>query len=191
MLKQEFKLFCENWLRKAEGIDDTNISGAFDKFFTLFVVYNRLYVETTYRMVNNRQINLSNRNTFPDDKAAKDYVVQFLTCSYIESQIENDRSCLIALEFLKTILRKPLFNIKLNQISGMPQPDKDADLLRRLDSENVNTRITAVTDFIYSVRCNIFHAQKGYQEEQILVLEPVNVLLSKLITLLFAKLIQE
>ena len=48
MIKQEINDFCNNWLQKANNIDSSNLQGAFDKFFTLYVVYNRLYVETTY-----------------------------------------------------------------------------------------------------------------------------------------------
>lgn len=188
MLNQEITVFCENWLDKATKIDDSTMAGSFDKFFTLYVVYNRLYVETTYRMFNEGQINLQNRTTFPDDMAAKNYVVQFLGCKFINAQFNADQNCKNAIRSLIQILKQNQFNIKLNQISGMPQPNEDKRLLGRLESNQIDRKVKAIADFIYSVRCNVFHAQKSYVQRQTQILNPVNILLEKLINLLFSKL---
>ncbi len=69
MINQEIQSFCENWIAKANAYENDNLQHVFDKFFTLFVVYNRLYVEATFRMSNKGEINIRNRNSFPDPQA--------------------------------------------------------------------------------------------------------------------------
>ncbi len=188
MLNQEISKFCTEWLNKSHEIDDTKLSGLFDKFFTLYVVYNRLYVETTFRMANNGQINLNNRNTFPDDKAAKVYVIQYLTGNKINEEFQADQECVTAIESLKIIIQENKLNIKLHQITGIPDRGKDLELLEKLESNKIDTKIRGITEYIYSIRCNIFHAQKGYHNQQKIVLRPINILLEKLIKILFEKL---
>jgi hypothetical protein len=187
MLKQEIKEFCSNWLEKTNNLDDNTLSDVFDKFFTLYVVYNRLYVETTFRLSNKGQINLTNRTSFPDNKAATKYVSQFLGSNKIFIEFEKE-IFVNAISLIINILENHSFYIKLHQVNGMPQPDEDDKLLKKLKSKNVGKKIDGILDFIYSVRCNIFHAQKGYQIGQLEVLNPANVLLKKLIELLIEKL---
>ena len=38
--------------------------------------------------------------------------------------------------------------------------------------------VLSVLDFLYQVRCNLFHGQKGFSVEQVQVLQPANILLS-------------
>lgn len=191
MINQEIGNFCENWINKAKEYDNGNLQHVFDKFFTLFVVYNRLYVEATFRMSNKGEINIQNRNSFPDSQAAKHYVIQYLNSSAIDDEFNADESCIQAIERLKEIIRNHEFNIKLNMVTGIPERQKDLDLLTKLESNHTDRRIKAIADFLYSIRCNVFHAQKGYVQTQIEVLNPVNIILMKLIELLFEKLKNE
>lgn len=191
MINQEIRNFCENWIEKAEAHDNGSLQDAFDKFFTLFVVYNRLYVEATFRMSNNGEINIQNRNSFPDPQAAKNYVIQYLNSGNINDALNADNNCVIAIERLKDIIRNQEFNIKLNMVTGIPEIEKDLELLSKMESNHTDRKIKAIADFIYSIRCNVFHAQKGYAQNQINVLNPVNTVLMKFIELLFEKLKNE
>ena len=65
---------------------------------------------------------------------------------------------------------------------------KDLELLQHLESSNMNTRIGAIADFLYSIRCNTFHGQKGFEQDQIKLLAPVTILLEKMIVLIIEKL---
>ena len=188
MINQEIRNFCKNWIEKANTYDSDNLQDAFNKFFTLFVVYNRLYVEATFRMSNNGEINIQNRNSFPDPQAAKNYVFQYLNSSNINEALNADENCVNAMERLKDIIRNHEFNIKLNMVTGIPEREKDLELLSNMESNDTNKRIKAIADFIYSIRCNVFHAQKGYEQNQINVLDPDNTILIKLVDLLFVKL---
>ncbi|MDP2526593.1 hypothetical protein [Maribacter dokdonensis] len=191
MINQEIKNFCENWIEKTKAYSNDNLQDVFDKFFTLFVVYNRLYVEATFRMSNKGQINIQNRNSFPDPQAAKNYVIQYLNSNAIDDAFNADENCLHAIERLKDIIRNHEFNIKLNMVTGNPERDKDLELLSKMEANHTDRKIKAIADFIYSIRCNVFHAQKGYVQNQINVLNPVNTILIKLIELLFDKLKNE
>ena len=193
MMTQEITIFCTNWLEKAKAYDYSTLQGAFDKFFTLFVVYNRLYVEATFRMSNNNAITLtlSNRTSFPDDKAAKVYSLQYLTSTRLNEAFNNSNECLNAIETLKTIIRENKFNIKLDMVLGTPLRQKDLDLLKTLESTHTDNKMKAITDILYSIRCNTFHGQKGYENSQIELLQPVCILLEKIIELLFLKLTDE
>lgn len=185
-MKQEINEFCNNWLQKAENIKGDNLQDYFDKFFTLFVVYNRLYVEMTYRLSNSGNVKLG--NSFPDRKAAVDYSVQFLTSTRIDNAFKNDDNTVKAINDLKKIIVDKEFNIKLHLVTAEAQPKKDADLLKRMNSNQTNIRICAILDYIYSIRCNIFHAQKGYHNRQKKVLKPTIIILNKMIEILFIKL---
>jgi hypothetical protein len=190
-MNQEIRNFCNSWIAKANGYENDSLQHVFDKFFTLYVVYNRLYVEATFRMSNRQEINIRNRNSFPDSQAAKSYVIQYLTSNAINNAFNADESCLVALDRFKEIIRNHEFNIKLNMVTGIPEREKDLELLAKMDSTNTNGKINAVADFVYSIRCNVFHAQKGYVNNQMNVLNPVNTILSKLIEMLFDKLENE
>lgn len=189
-MEKESIEFCNKWLEKAQATDDTTFGGAFDKLFTLYVAYNRLYTEATYKLANRGDIKLENRDYFPDAQAARDYVVIFLKSGSLEEELLKDEHCKSAINTLKEILEFNEFNIKLNPVTAQANPEADRDLLGRLNSESKDTRTKAITDFIYSVRCNAFHGQKSYEKHQLRVLHPVNTILLKLCKLLLAKLLK-
>ena len=49
-LSLELRNFCESWREKSAAYSLDDLGGAFDRFFTSYVVFNRLYVETTHRL---------------------------------------------------------------------------------------------------------------------------------------------
>ena len=51
-LSSNFVQFIRGWTTKAESIrlHDHDLASYFDKFFTLFVIYNRLYTEATFTL---------------------------------------------------------------------------------------------------------------------------------------------
>lgn len=142
-------------------------------------------------MSNRGEINIRNRNSFPDTKAAKDYVIQYLTSSTINDAFNNDENCINAINRLREIIENQEFNVKLNMVTGVPEREKDLELLSRLESNHTHKKIKAIADFIYSIRCNVFHAQKRYGQNQIRILNPTSVLLRTMIDLLLDKLRNE
>ena len=79
VLSNEFQEFYRTWMTKAAEYGTEELRDCFDKFFTLFVVYNRLYAEVTFTLVRKRRIprierDINNpgtmRRIFPDRMAA-------------------------------------------------------------------------------------------------------------------------
>lgn len=74
---------------------------------------------------------------------------------------------------------------------GNRQPDRDQKLLKGLKSRGIKKRIHAILDLIYSVRCNMFHGNKRFDEVQMNLLIPVTLLQRKVIEILYRKLANE
>lgn len=187
MISQELNSFCERWFQKAQGYQRQSIQDCFDKFFTLFVVYNRLYAELTLSLARTGEIPSPSRS-FPDKKAATKYVHNYLGTNHIWSSFQNDDQCQQAVNTMLNLLENQVFVIKLDRLRGEPRPEEDKKLLEDLRSENWPRKVGALLDIIYSIRCNMFHGHKGFDRVQIDILMPVTILLDKLTTLLYERL---
>jgi len=187
-LTPEFNEFVANWLNKADQIALKELPTYFDKFFTLYVVYNRLYAEATFVLARSGQINIERRTSFPDREGATNYLAKFIGSKNIIRAIENNGEATEALNQVEGLIERNVFSIKLHMVTGGRQRDKDEDLLRRLRSTAQNTKAEAILDLLYSIRCNTFHGHKGFKEVQTAILAPAITLLRVLIALLKAKL---
>ena len=47
--------FCRRWIEKADNYDDKSLDGVFDKFFSLYVAFNRLYSHLDLRFNGGRK----------------------------------------------------------------------------------------------------------------------------------------
>ncbi len=183
----EFENFINSWLEKAQHIQLSDLSSHFDRFFTLYVVYNRLYAETTFILARKGSLNLEKRTSFPDREAATSYVCKFFGSSNLIQALENDLSVRDALRSIEKLIDCDNFSIKLNMVTGARQREKDEELLARLRSNECNKKAEAILETIYSIRCNMFHGHKGFELVQTEILAPVIIILEKLIILLRAK----
>lgn len=50
-MKQYFTDFYNNWTNKANGIDGDALSNVFEKYMTLFVIYNNLYNQIPDKLI--------------------------------------------------------------------------------------------------------------------------------------------
>ena len=188
VLSPEFNQFYQSWLEKAERYYGYDLRDYFDKFFTLYILYNRLYAEASFVLARSGRIDLSKRTSFPDSKAAKEYVLQFLGSEKLLSVLEGDPESNGAMETIVSLIEEERFHIKLDMVYGRPQKDKDLELLKSLRSRSSNKRARAVLDTIYPIRCNMFHSQKGFHRVQIEILRPVTLILRKVVELLYREL---
>jgi hypothetical protein len=188
VLSPELNEFYRSWLRKAEHYSYAELSGYFDKFFTLYILYNRLYAEATFVLARREKINISKRTSFPDSQAAKEYVLQFLGSEKLLSVLESDPESRLALTTIVSLIEEERFHINLDMVYGRPQRDKDLELLKSLRSRSINEKALAVLDTIYSIRCNMFHSHKGFHQVQIEILKPVTLILRKVVELLYQEL---
>jgi len=189
-LEAEFEEFYTSWSQKISEYKGHSARMYFDKFLTQFVLFNRLYVEATFRLSRNERnrIQLDNREQFPDAKAAKIYVADYLGSRNLLDEIQRDEECITAFYELELILQNNIFFVKLHPVTGERQPNEDEILLEKLRSNSRATKAYALLEFIYCVRCNLMHGQKGFSEHQITLLSPLNILLNKICSLVYDKL---
>lgn len=178
MLSPEIERFCTAWLAKAALYNDDNVEGCYDKFFTLFVVFNRLYAETTFELARQGRITISRNRSLPDRKGATEYTFDFIGQTsfdhlFVEWLAEP-------VDTLARLIEQESFYIKLASPNGDPQREKDLLLLSELRSSG-KTRALAVLDLVYSIRCNLFHGHKAFQPIQVRLLKPTMTVLYQVI----------
>lgn len=184
MISVELRDFCSRWQNKAESHNSNNLQGCFDRFFTLFVIYNRLYSELAVFYVKSNP----NKHRYPSDGwAAKTNVQNYLGARYILRNLESEPFCLEALEEIINVLESGVFIIKIEPFSGKIKSDANSKLIENLKSDISCVRVHAILDVIYSIRCNMFHGQKDYESVQMNLLNPASVLLERISRLLFYK----
>jgi hypothetical protein len=187
MISQELYQFCERWFQKEQEYQNQDIQNYFDKFFTIYVVYNRLYKELTLSWVRIGKIKAKGFQV-SDSAGAKEHVHNYLGTDVIWTAINNDHNCLRSVTSICALLENHVFYIKLDRLTGEPKPEEDQKLLDALNSGDHDKIVKALLDIIYSIRCNMFHGHKGFDRIQIDILSPVNTLLEKITKLLFEKL---
>ena len=176
-LAEGLRSFCDGWKAKARDYSVEEIREAFDRFFTSYVVFNRLYAEATYRLARRGQVKL--RERFPDSHAAQEYVLQYCGAAFLTRAWEADDDSRTALRRIAQHLRERRFALKLDPVTGARRPEEDANLLAALESRGRNRRAKAVLEALYAIRCNMFHGQKGFQPIQLDLLQPAITVLEK------------
>ncbi len=187
-ISPELEKFYGNWMSKADGYIAQETKEYFDEFFTLYVLFNRLYAEATFRLARNDQVQLQNRNSFPDSNAAQEYLLQYLSARTVCLEIDNNSGAHKALNDICSLLRRGDFAFKLDMVTGEVQPEKDGELLKQLESTNKGIKAKAVLETIYSIRCNLFHGHKGFTSVQEEILRPMNLLLRTIINITYKRL---
>ena len=176
-------MFCHSWQAKAAAYSPRDLHGAFDRFFTSYVVFNRLYAEATYRLARSGKLVL--RERFPDARAAQEYVVQFCKAESLNRGWDSSPETVAALIEITEHLRAGLFALKLDPTTGARRPEKDRELLEALESRSRNRRAKAVLEALYAIRCNMFHGQKGFDLAQVALLRPATLILETTIRVLY------
>jgi hypothetical protein len=73
-LSDQLRTFANNWRGKTQAYAVDDLGGAFDRFFTSYVVFNRLYAEAAYRLARRGRLNL--REPFPDSRGSSSFAGQ-------------------------------------------------------------------------------------------------------------------
>jgi hypothetical protein len=170
-LSSQLREFHSRWMNKARSFGQENLDQTFDKFFTLYVVFNHLYVQATFRLASQGRVIIEKRNTFPDAEAAQEYVVQFVGATHLTRELNNDPNVRAALESITGYVCNRTFSFELDRLTGEAQPDKDTDLCNRLASTSRNAQASAILETLYAVRCNMFHGRKGLRSNTAGVVE--------------------
>jgi hypothetical protein len=182
MLPPSFLNFYDNWNAKSDAIDETQLSGVFDKYISLFIIYNSLYTQVPDAFIAN---GISVPMKIYDNELAIKWVIRFLGADNIVDNlvahgIQNDINALIGL------IQQQRFYIKLNY--GARQRNEDLKILLKLRSTNNAQKAVGILEVIYNVRCNLFHGHKDMIEPQRSLLSPLVNILKVLNTQLFSTL---
>jgi hypothetical protein len=155
--------FCCRWLDKAAQHDDTSLDGAFDRFFSAFVAFNRLY----------SHLNVTAAHPVRGDRqqATRRIVsivgAQALLQALREDGREDDIRTLAAL-----IGPGGGFYLISERSVDRPNWTRNQDLLDRLQSESPSTKMEALLEYLYQVRCNMFHGAKDFEQRQLQLVQP-------------------
>ncbi len=176
MMHPDTKELIENWEIKSAQINTENLDGLYNKFTTLFTIYNRLYNETFSILKRENKLTKSN---YPDHEKATLLIIEFLGAQNIVDKFNENNQA--DLDGVINLLTNKVFNINLED--GNPRPDMDNQLLINLKNTDVNIKSRAILFLIYNVRNNVIHGYKDFQEYQRLIVEPLINLLESLIQL--------
>lgn len=178
----EFKLielqdFCLRWQEKADNYSEDNLADIFDKFSSLYIIFNRLYntLEGILRdkdELNNipgiRFKNAKNKE-LNDNVAATKLVAFYLEpkAVFILEILTNE------INLYKTIIENNIFHFYSNSELLKDNRNKnDQNILKDLKSKIPEKRLFGILTVLYKLRCNLFHGTKGFFNEQKEVLLP-------------------
>ncbi len=179
MLNDELIRFCNRWLEKAEKYGEST-EDVFDKFFSLFVVYNAIYFEVT------QQLRSTNKSISCKDG---DSAIQNIPL-YIGQDILSEKlfTMLDDINQIIGLIKDNTFHIFTKYCSNTPNHNKDALLISNIEiylinrnQENQEKFNEAILSLIYGARCNMFHGNKKLQFQQIDLLVPMNNILEMII----------
>jgi hypothetical protein len=181
----QFENFYTSWLGKANSYTEDSLTNCFDKFITLFIIYNFLYMEVRKKLIDS---GVCGRKRHYDKTAATDYVVAYLKGKFFVEQVLNDEISKQHLSTICSIIKEKQFAICHDE-KGIHLSYKDDELLNSLYAKEAQKQATAILTLIYHVRCNLFHGSKGFEDVQRQLLVPIIYLLEKIIKITYNKLI--
>lgn len=188
IIQHELKEFYQRWKTKADGHDSESLADYFDRFFTLFVIYNRIYNVVNVILAEQGELKIlketgkiKKKNNTDDNQAATICIAHFLREELNEIVAENQ----VQIDEFIYIIKERLFNIVLK--NGKPQRHEDLELENGLESDDAVLIVESLLIILYKMRCNVFHAEKGFNNSQIRILEPANICLNNLVERLIVK----
>ncbi|HEX7028886.1 MAG TPA: hypothetical protein VF268_16720 [Gammaproteobacteria bacterium] len=126
--------FYREWLRKSDQYSNEELSGCFNKAFSLFTLYNKLYAEATFILARRNEIKIDESRGFPDRKGAIEFAPRYIGYENLHLELFNSDDCSAALDNIIRPLKQHQFYIKLSMPYGERQPQKDEALLKKLES---------------------------------------------------------
>ena len=174
-MSEDTKEFLINWEFKLSQIQGETLTDVYDRFTSLYTIYNRLYNEAfTFLKEKNR---LTKKKYSDFDKATIIVVELISSLAIIESIKKNNN--LGEIDAVCKLIENKVFYINLN--NGQPNEEIDKQLLSNLKSTDIDIKAKAITSLIYKIRCNMVHGYKDFQEYQRLIVEPISKLLKDII----------
>ena len=170
--------FCERWIDKADAYRSNDLEDLFDRFFTLFVAYNRFYsaaAELHRAAIDPRQAQLLQG----DRREATTVMARLIRQSRFVDAMNENPAIAAACQAISTLLQEHHFF--LHSVRGTKEPDlaRDAKLADGLGKHS----LLSVLECLYQIRCNIFHGEKEFAPRQAELLAPAITLLETIVSL--------
>lgn len=170
--------FCDRWIRKASAYRSNELEDLFDKFFTLFVAYNRFYSATSE--AHRAKLDPIQATRLQGDRReATTVMARLIGQSRFSNALKETPKAATACETIAELLQNHRFF--LHSIGGTGEPNIVKDL--RLAEGLHRYSLLAVLECLYQIRCNIFHGAKEFAPRQAELLGPAIILLELIVIL--------
>ncbi|WP_186038789.1 hypothetical protein [Burkholderia gladioli] len=170
--------FCERWVRKASNYESGDLEDLFDRFFTLFVPFNRFY-SACAELYRAPLPPFAARRFTGDRNEATEVMARLIPQGRFDEIIADDLSVGEACECIARLLEQRRFYLHSVRESREPDYARDLELAAGLRRHSVRQ----VLQCLYQIRCNIFHGEKEFSPRQSELLVPANVLLAVVVEL--------
>ncbi|ATI29102.1 MULTISPECIES: hypothetical protein [Ralstonia solanacearum species complex] len=170
--------FCDRWVDKAQAYRSDELEDLFDRFFTLFVAYNRFY-STAADLYRGTRDPKEAPMLQGDRREATTIMSRLIGPRRFSDVVQERPEIAGSCETISELLHNRQFF--LHSTRGTKAPDllrdaKLADDLRRY-------ALLAVLECLYQIRCNIFHGEKEFAPRQARLLVPAITLLECIVQL--------
>lgn len=170
--------FCQRWIDKADAYRSNDLEDLFDRFFTLFVAYNRFYsaaAEMHRATIDPRQAQLLQG----DRREATAVMARLIRQSRFDDAMNENPAIAAACQSMSKLLKNHRFF--LHSVRGTREPDlaRDAKLADGLSKHSLLSALVC----LYQIRCNIFHGEKEFAPRQAELLTPASTLLEAIVLL--------
>lgn len=161
-----FRSFCDGWLEKADQYQLNSLTDYFDKFFTIYVVFNRLYNEVGKILVKRNEPGLKlpryKYAPLPDKASATDYIVRYYGEDVLKNEMQADRQCSVSVVQIVKLIEHGSFYFHENYETGRPNTAKDLELASKAKFFCPKS----ILSIIYAARCNMLHGSKEFSAVQ-------------------------
>lgn len=162
-MNQDFIDFYNRWLEKARLYNTDDLSDCFDKFVTLFILFNSQY----------NYLADEDANKLRDQQKATNFIKQFINSKeFCEIKTVADSSHAII-----KLIDVGVFYLKNETI--------DNEIVGKMRSSDYNEKVEGILEAIYKVRCNLFHGDKSFVPQQKLILLPCIAILEEINKIVF------
>src|SRR5437588_7238805 len=139
-----------------------------DKFFTLYVAFDVLVFHATFRAGRDHQFQIAENTSkcFP----------QWANHDRIWTRLNDGDEATKDLSTLQYLIRDGgefFLYWKLSQLGDVkPDEEKNRVLYDKLGNQSPAIAVKGVLEYLYKVRCNLFHGSKMLEKPQMQILEP-------------------
>lgn len=170
---QQTLAFSMRWISKARLYNSRSLEDAFDRYFSLFVAFNRLYSHLNRHAAH---------PTTGDRAQATSGFLSALGARRLLLAVEGNGGA-ADIELLRRLIDPTAGEFFLISDTRHDLPDslKNQELFDNLGAQSSTTRANAVLTYLYLVRCNMFHGAKDFERRQLRIIEPATRVLQRVV----------